>query len=437
MTDYAIQIEHLSKEFRLGVVGHGTLYQDLQSCWARIRGKEDPNTVIQSHLGGIKGTPLRSSVLALDDVSFNVQKGETLAVIGSNGAGKSTLLKILSQITGPTTGRIVIENRIASLLEVGTGFHHEMTGRQNIYLNGAMLGMRRSEINRKFDEIVDFSGIESFIDTPVKRYSSGMYVRLAFSIAAHLDAETLIVDEVLAVGDQAFQKQCTQKMNDLVRDEGRTILFVSHNMELVRQLCQRAVVLDRGKLLFESDDVENAIRKYKSSNGQDAGLSWIGDDDPVFRHPAFTPHRLRLRNKDGSAVCSNISPEDRVFVEIEGEIESFDSRCDIGYVLYNESGSPVYCSYCRDLEPPDTEPWPRGEVVFASELPTQLLNRGVYYLVLDISSDGVPLNVLSGNLQDQAQIAFETERASKDSTSVLHERVGPIAPMIPWQIGDR
>lgn len=433
MTGYAIQIEHLSKEFRLGVVGHGTLYQDVQSWWARFRGREDPNSVIQTHLGSIKRSPLRSAILALDDISFNISKGETLAVIGSNGAGKSTLLKILSRITGPTTGRIIIENRIASLLEVGTGFHHEMTGRQNIYLNGAMLGMRRSEINRKFEEIVEFSGVEQFIDTPVKRYSSGMYIRLAFAIAAHLDAETLIVDEVLAVGDTAFQKKCTKKMKDLVRDEGRTILFVSHNMDLVRQLCRRAIVLEKGKLALDSIDIEYAIRQYKSLAGQSIGLCW-NNNDSVFRHPVFTPHRLMLQDKDGTVIYSNISPDDQVYVVIEGKIEMPDSRLNIGYVLYNESGSPIYSSYDQDLMSSNNELPPQGNAVFSSRLPVELFKRGTYSVVLNVLVDGETLNSLSGNLFDEAQITFEMERSPSNFSTSNPDRIGQISPMIPWEI---
>ncbi|GHT27975.1 hypothetical protein FACS18942_07940 [Planctomycetales bacterium] len=281
----ALQIEHLSKEYKLGVVGYGTLQQDIQSLWAKFLGREDPNSILQTHLAGKKDSKKngnknivvpqnrenrKNSILALDDISFTIQEGETLGILGTNGAGKSTLLKILSRITAPSTGRITIRNRIAPLLEVGTGFHHEMTGRQNIYLNGAILGMRRSEISRKFDAIVEFSGIGEFLDTPLKRYSSGMYVRLAFSVAAHLEAEILIVDEVLAVGDTAFQRKCTDKMKQIVNDEGRTVLFVSHNLESVRRLCRRIVVLSQGKLISDSTDTDEAIRQYEDAITQTA-----------------------------------------------------------------------------------------------------------------------------------------------------------------------
>ena len=222
-----LQIANLSKQYRLGVIGHGTLYRDIQSRWCRFRGKEDPNLPLYVGTGS-NGRP--RNIWALKGVSLEAGQGKVLGIIGRNGAGKSTLLKIISRITAPTTGEVRIKGRIASLLEVGTGFHPELTGRENIFLNGAILGMTKAEVGRKFDEIVDFSGIEKFIDTPVKRYSSGMYVRLAFAVAAHLEPEILLVDEVLAVGDAEFQKKCLGKMDEVTK-QGRTVLFVSHNMD--------------------------------------------------------------------------------------------------------------------------------------------------------------------------------------------------------------
>ncbi|RKY23511.1 MAG: ABC transporter ATP-binding protein, partial [Planctomycetota bacterium] len=261
MTDTAIKVENLSKQYRLGVIGHGTLYKDLQSWYAHFRGKEDPNARITEHIGpGLNG----ERFWALQDINFEVKQGEVLGIIGRNGAGKSTLLKILSRVTTPTTGRAKIKGRIASLLEVGTGFHQELTGRENIYLNGAILGMTKAEIDSKFDEIVDFSGLEKFIDTPVKRYSSGMYVRLAFAVAAHLEPEILLVDEVLAVGDVEFQKKCLGKMGDVAKG-GRTILFVSHNMGAIRNLCRRTLLIDKGKLVIDAES-SYTIAKYLDQN---------------------------------------------------------------------------------------------------------------------------------------------------------------------------
>jgi lipopolysaccharide transport system ATP-binding protein len=254
-----ISIENISKSYRLGVVGRGTLGEDLQSWWHRVRGLPDPNAPIGHEHAAIEGHTL----WALQDVSLEVQQGEVLGIIGRNGAGKSTLLKILSRVTAPTSGRIRIKGRVASLLEVGTGFHPELTGRENIFLNGAILGMTKAEVTSKFDEIVAFSEIEQFIDTPVKRYSSGMYVRLAFAVAAHLDPEILVVDEVLAVGDVDFQKKCLGKMKD-VSHQGRTVLIVSHNMPTIANLCHKAVLLNHGTIDYEGTAKE-VVTRYLSA----------------------------------------------------------------------------------------------------------------------------------------------------------------------------
>jgi lipopolysaccharide transport system ATP-binding protein len=241
-----LNVENISKEYRLGAIGHRYLFRDVQSAWARLRGKEDPNRRVLT-----ANRVAQDNFLALDDVSFEVQAGEVLGVIGRNGAGKSTLLKILSRVTSPTLGQVKVKGRIASLLEVGTGFHPELSGRENIFLNGAILGMTKAEIRRQFDEIVDFSGVEKFVDTPVKRYSSGMYVRLAFAVAANLGADIMMIDEVLAVGDLEFQKKCIGKMESISRQSGRTILFVSHNMAAISALCNRVIHISAGKIQFD------------------------------------------------------------------------------------------------------------------------------------------------------------------------------------------
>ena len=251
-----IKAENLTKEYRLGVIGTGTLRRDLQSWYAKKRGKEDPNLRI-----GAKAYEKGDSFLALDGLNIEISRGERVGIIGANGAGKSTFLKLLSRVTSPTDGEIRYRGRIASMLEVGTGFHGELTGRENIYLNGAILGMSKSEVASKIDKIIEFSECEKFIDTPVKRYSSGMFVKLAFSVAAHLDAEIMIMDEVLAVGDMQFQRKCIKKMNELAENENRTILYVSHNMSTIRELCNRCIVLDHGKKIFDGD-VEDAIKLY-------------------------------------------------------------------------------------------------------------------------------------------------------------------------------
>lgn len=251
-----LRVENVSKEYRLGVYGGGTLKADLQSAVAKLRHKEDPNLKIgqQVHIYGDK-------LKALQDVSFSIDRGERVGIIGRNGAGKSTILKLISGVTAPTKGTIYLNGRITSMLEVGTGFHKELTGRENVYLNGAILGMTKREIEQCFDQIVEFSEVGDFIDTQVKRYSSGMFVKLAFSVAAHLRSEIMIMDEVLAVGDVNFQNKCIEKMNEVSKEEGRTILYVSHNMNTIRQLCSRCVVLNKGMLIFDGD-VEKGIDHY-------------------------------------------------------------------------------------------------------------------------------------------------------------------------------
>ncbi len=251
-----IEIDNVKKQYRLGTIGGGTLKGDLQSWWARVRHKEDPNIKI-----GAKVYAKNEKFMALNGVSFKVRKGETIGLIGGNGAGKSTLLKLLSRVTAPTEGEIRVKGKISSMLEVGTGFHPELTGRENIYLNGAILGMHRKEVDERIEDIIEFSECRQFIDTPVKRYSSGMFVKLAFSVAAHLDADIMLMDEVLAVGDMAFQKKCIDKMVSVARDEGKTIIYVSHNMQTIRQLCSRCIVLRKGEVIFNGD-VEDGINIY-------------------------------------------------------------------------------------------------------------------------------------------------------------------------------
>ncbi len=263
MADIAIKIENLKKQYRLGAIGGSTLNAELQSWWARRRGKEDPNLKI-----GEDYSKAGERFWALNGIDLEVKKGEALGIIGANGAGKSTLLKILSRVTAPTEGDVWINGRISSMLEVGTGFHGELTGRENIYMNGAILGMTKKEVDSKMDSIIAFSECGQFIDTPVKRYSSGMYVKLAFAVASHLDSEILVMDEVLAVGDMKFQKKCLGKMGNAAENEGKTVLYVSHNMATIRNLCTRCIVLDKGKLVF-SGGVEDAIGVYMDYSEQD------------------------------------------------------------------------------------------------------------------------------------------------------------------------
>ena len=267
MSETAIKIENLRKQYKLGAIGGQTLNAELQSWWARVRGKEDPNMKI-----GQSAENFGKSFWALDGINLEINKGEAVGIIGGNGAGKSTLLKILSRVTAPTEGDIWIDGRIASMLEVGTGFHGELTGRENIYMNGAILGMTKREVDEKMESIIDFSECRQVIDTPVKRYSSGMYVKLAFAVASHLDAEIMVMDEVLAVGDMMFQKKCLGKMGDEAKS-GKTVLYVSHNMATIRNLCDRCVVLQKGKMIYQGE-VEKAIEIYMG-NGVNVSESII------------------------------------------------------------------------------------------------------------------------------------------------------------------
>lgn len=297
-----IKAENLKKEYRLGVIGTGTLRRDLQSWYARKTGKEDPNRRI-----GAKGYTSNEIFPALDGIDVEIYKGERVGIIGVNGAGKSTFLKILSRVTTPSAGRLRFRGRVASMLEVGTGFHGELTGRENIYLNGAILGMTKAEISEKIDKIIEFSECEKFIDTPVKRYSSGMFVKLAFAVAAHLDAEIMVMDEVLAVGDMQFQQKCLKKMRELAANENRTVLYVSHNMTTIRQLCNRCIVLDHGKIIFDGD-VDDAIKIY------------LGGDDKDFVALDYTDNANRetAQRQDVQIISAKYSGKtDNIFYENE------------------------------------------------------------------------------------------------------------------------
>lgn len=270
--EVSIQLTGVKKMYKLGQIGGGTLQADLQSWWARVRGKEDPNTMI-----GQEQRLVGQTFMALNGIDLTIYRGEALGIIGANGAGKSTLLKLLCRVTAPTEGEIDLYGRVSSMLEVQTGFNGEMTGRENIYVRGAILGMSVEEINSKMEQIIDFSELRDFIDTPFKRYSSGMKVKLGFSVSAHLDSEIIIMDEVLAVGDMAFQKKCIDKMREAANKEGRTVLYVSHNMNTIRQLCDRCIVLDQGKIVFDGE-VEQAIEVYMGANSRSPSFIDLRDN---------------------------------------------------------------------------------------------------------------------------------------------------------------
>jgi lipopolysaccharide transport system ATP-binding protein len=361
MSNTVISVENLSKSYRLGMIGGATLKEDFSRWWAKMRGKPDPLLKIgQEHHTRLIG----EQFWALQDINFQVTEGEVLGIIGRNGAGKSTLLKILSQVTAPTSGEIKIKGRIASLLEVGTGFHAELTGRENIFLNGAILGMTKGEIRRKLDEIIDFSGIEEFIDTPVKRYSSGMYVRLAFAVAAHLEPEILIVDEVLAVGDAEFQKKCLGKMQDVSQKLGRTILFVSHNLLAVRQLCGRAVLMQNGKLVTDGlpDDVINHYTEIAMTGAHQMSFP---DQETGFVE-------VRIVDVLGEpTVC--VSPDKPACVELRIRIK-VKTGVTAGFTVFNQSDAPLFLSTAAqsgiELK--------CGEHFVRVRLPVELLQPGRY-----------------------------------------------------------
>ena len=312
----AIEIVGVKKQYRIGQIGGGSLQNDLQTWWARKRGKEDPNSKI-----GTDQRLIGKTFMALNGIDLEIFEGEAIGIIGKNGAGKSTLLKLLSRVTAPTSGTIDIYGRITSMLEVGTGFHREMTGRENVYMNGAILGMTKTEIDAKMNQIIEFSEVGDFIDTPVKRYSSGMYVKLAFSVAAHLDSEIMIMDEVLAVGDMAFQQKCLNKMSAASRMEGKTILYVSHNMNTIRKLCSRCIVLDEGKIVFDGD-VEKAIAIYNGKSLTSETNKRYSVDD----HEKWCAQRLFIKE-------ARINED--VFNLYCGNILHFSLKCDVKEIMNN------------------------------------------------------------------------------------------------------
>jgi lipopolysaccharide transport system ATP-binding protein len=313
---------------------------------------------------------------ALKDISFTAQAGEVIGIIGHNGSGKTTMLKIISRITAPTTGEIRLEGRVGSLLEVGTGFHPELTGRENVFLNGAILGMRQREIRARFAEIVAFSGVEEFIDTPVKRYSSGMQMRLAFSVAAHLDTDLLFVDEVLAVGDAEFQKKCLGKMHDAARS-GRTVLFVSHNMSSIRQLCARVLWLDHGELVEDTNDVFHAVGRLLFG-GEKGGSEWLAGRDGRLDTPAFSLLDFRICDRHGHLVSRPVGNDGPLLVMMTIDVHELDARLGLGYALITEAGELVFMTLSTDAGRASLPRLALGPNTLACELPGRMLNEGRY-----------------------------------------------------------
>ena len=373
MSETIIEVSHVVKEYQLGSIGGKTLKSELQSRMARLKKKEDPNSLVGSTQPENMGERFR----ALDDISFSVKKGEALGIIGHNGAGKSTLLKLLSRVTAPTSGEIGYNGRIASMLEVGTGFHPELTGRENVYLNGAILGMTKAEIDLKFDEIVEFAEMEKFIDTPVKRYSSGMYVKLAFAVAAHLDSEILVMDEVLAVGDMKFQQKCLGKMGDASVNEGKTVLYVSHNMNTIRSLCTRCIVLDHGKIIFDGEP-EEAITIYSESGMMEKFTE--KDLSKASRYYLYEAGRSAsfLHMKLLDTEQNVYRREDTMKIELTWEAERIIENTCIRFVFWSVNGNSVASSLCLDFC--RTEKKSNNKHVF--ELPLRQLVEGIYDVTL-------------------------------------------------------
>lgn len=417
----AIVIDDLWKEYRFGQLGYGTLRHDLQSWWARKRGRSDPNSKLNSQSPEGAAGELGDRFWALRGISFAVEPGEVLGVIGRNGAGKSTLLKVMSRVTNPTRGEVRLRGRLASLLEVGTGFHPDLTGRENVFLNGAILGMSRSEVADKFDEIVGFAEVERFIDTPVKRYSSGMYVRLAFAVAAHLEPEILVVDEVLAVGDLGFQKKCLGKMKD-ASGSGRTIIFVSHNMGAVRNLCDRCVLLEGGRLAGTGTpdeviegysaglDPTTAILRLEAARG--AGRAWFND--------AFVW-------VDGKGRVDSVSVREGFRVVLEIECREPLKDVEAGVRFERREGQRVFISEVGQTR--GSLDLPRGRTTLSVDVPGSFLAPDTYHLTVGVHRPNVEFLALHENL-----LSLRVVETGSEMWRYAGVDVGAVLVRFPWSI---
>ncbi|MEJ5313553.1 MULTISPECIES: ABC transporter ATP-binding protein [Anaerolinea] len=414
MSDWAIRVERLGKQYRIGTL-NSQRYQTLRDA---ITGVFD-----RSARSAVSGR-----IWALKDVSFEVRQGQVLGIIGRNGAGKSTLLKILSRVTQPTEGFGEIRGRVGSLLEVGTGFHPELTGRENIYLNGAILGMKRREIERKFDEIVEFAEVGAFIDTPVKRYSSGMYLRLAFAVAAHLEPEILVVDEVLAVGDAEFQRKCLGKMSD-VAQEGRTVLFVSHNMSAILRLTQEALVIEKGRLKLRAPTAE-AVDYYLSQGySQEGQRTWDADEIPPEAAP-FRPRAVRVLSAEGR-VTDTVRSTEPFHIEVEYALDAPITGLRVGIYLMSMRGEYIFTSFDTD-DPQRFERYPvrqPGVYVSRCTVPADWLNEGRYAVGINASSFRV-----RRYFQDDQALSFMVDATGAPGTQWTEARLGPLRPRLDWKI---
>jgi lipopolysaccharide transport system ATP-binding protein len=428
MSDIVIRVENLGKKYTIGHQQEER-YTSLRDVIAN-NVKSWSRKLLPTAYKKEK-TPDFEDFWALKDVSFEIKQGDRVGIIGRNGAGKSTLLKILSRITEPTTGKVKIKGRVASLLEVGTGFHPELTGRENIFLNGAILGMSKEEIKRKFDEIVAFAEIEKFLDTPVKRYSSGMYVRLAFAVAAHLEPEILIVDEVLAVGDTQFQKKCLGKMED-VGKEGRTVIFVSHQMSAIEQLCTHGLLLKKGSVVDYSANIYKITNEYLYKLGDESRTSeWINQTGKEFYNPWFTPLRFMLSTENGEKQNIQVRNDQEVWIQIEGIIETVDLALTLGYMIYDSYNRVLYWSYQTDT---GEEKWPKlkeGYIVLRSKFPKRFLNEGTYRIEL-IGSLHIRKDIFISDSYTPT-ISITIEGGLSDSPYWLEKRKCLLAPVIEWE----
>jgi lipopolysaccharide transport system ATP-binding protein len=386
--DIILKAENISKQYRLGVVGTGTLSHDVNRWWHKVRGKEDPYLKVgEANDRTTKGTS--EYVWALQDINFEVERGEVLGIIGKNGAGKSTLLKILSKVTAPTTGSIKTRGRIASLLEVGTGFHPELTGRENVYLNGAILGMTKKEITAKLDEIIAFSGCERYIDTPTKRYSSGMTVRLAFAVAAFLEPEILVVDEVLAVGDAEFQKKAIGKMQDISKGDGRTVLFVSHNMSTINSLCKNSIMLENGRI-FKTGPTSEIIPYYLSSSQSEAMIPMVIYENDNLKKLQIV--EAKLIDNSGELISDGVvSTSQDFFFDVIYNFKEVMPKCHLTYIIKNSLGEVVLFVDRTDFY---KEYFVAEAKTYKSVIKIQnpLLKPGVYYVSFGLADQYSNLN---------------------------------------------
>jgi lipopolysaccharide transport system ATP-binding protein len=426
MNDIAIRVEDLGKQYRIGQFTGG--YQTLRDSIVNLASRPFRNR----DLGGENGDRLEVEssgfIWALRHLNFEVKRGQVLGIIGRNGAGKSTLLKLLSRVTEPTEGFGEIYGRVGSLLEVGTGFHPELTGRENIYLNGAILGMHRVEIDSKFDEIISFAEVEKFIDTPVKRYSSGMYLRLAFAVAAHLEPEILVVDEVLAVGDAEFQRKCLGKMSD-VAQEGRTVLFVSHNMSAILRLTEETIILDQGSLVLRAPTPE-AVDEYMTTGLAMIGeRRWIEDEVPQSAHP-FRPIALRVLDPKGKPVDQVSSTED-IHIEFEYELDEDITGIRVGFYLSTSRGEPIFTTFDTDDNQVFEELTvrPEGRYVSRCTIPANWMNEGRYVVGINAS-----VFRIRSYFTDEHALTFSIDGTGAPGSHWPESRRGPFRPALTWEI---